>query len=106
MGQAMQRHRWWSKRWSPLCLRGLGCGLLPFVYIVLPLPGPWGLGLALYMCVWAVGLLCITRRTTGVRSVGDGLLMAAALSPILWFVWFIVWIAWFASDYDRFRVFY
>ncbi len=106
MGQVMQRRPWWLKLWRSPYLRGQGGGLLPLVYAVLPLPGPGQLALALYICVWAMGLLCVAGRTLRVRSIGKGLLTAAALSPILWIAWFIVWITWFASDYDRFRVFY
>lgn len=102
----MQRCPWWLKLWKRPYLRGLGCGLLPLVYTLLPLPGPWGVAFVLYICVWAGGLLCLASRTPQARSIGNGLLTAAAVSPILWFVWFVVWLTWFASDYDRFRIFY
>ena len=102
----MQWRIWWLKLWNRPYVRGLAFGLLPLAYSVLPLPGLGELAIAMYICICLVGLLYVSGNTPWIRSIGKGLLTAGALSPILWIVWFIVWITWFASDYDRFRVFY
>lgn len=96
----------WLKLWNQPYLWGLGFGLLPLAYAVLPLPGPWEIAFVLYMCVWPVGVFYRSGNTPWVRSLGKGLLTAATLSPILWIAWFVIWITWFASDHDRFRIFY
>ena len=106
MDRAMQWPTWWLKLWNRPYVRGVGLGLLPLVYAILPLPGPLELALAAYICVWFMGLIYALGDTPQTRSIGKGLLTAAVLSPILWIVWFFVWLTWFASDYDRFRVFY
>ncbi len=102
----MRRRTRWHKLWSYPYLWGLGLGLLPLAYAVLPLPGPWMLAFALYIGVWLAGIVCSLAHASEIQSLAKGLLTAAALSPFLWIAWFIIWITWFASDYDRFRVFY